>query len=92
MNFDWDENKNIINIAKHGIDFNDISDAFDNEMLIKKDDRQKYSEDRFIGIGQINNIEIVIVWTYRNDKIRIISARQANKKERKIYNDKSNKN
>lgn len=92
MNFDWDENKNTINISKHGIDFNDIPEAFDNEMLIKKDEREDYGEDRFIGIGKIMSVEIVIVWTIRGDKIRIISARQANKKERKIYNDKINKN
>ena len=61
-------------------------------MIVKKDERENYGEDRFIGIGKIRNIEVVIVWTYHSDKIRVISARQANKKERKIYNEKINKN
>lgn len=92
MTFDWDENKNTINITKHGIDFNDIVEAFENEMLIQRDEREDYDEDRFIGIGRIMSVEIVIVWTIRGNKIRIISARQANKKERKIYNAQVNKN
>ncbi|MBM2815778.1 MAG: hypothetical protein HW421_2540 [Ignavibacteria bacterium] len=92
MDLEWDENKNAQNIKKHGIDFNNIADTFDTEMLIKRDERENYGEDRFIGIGKIKNIEIVIVWTKRDEKIRIISARQANKKERKSYNDKTNKN
>lgn len=92
MILDWDENKNKINISKHGIDFNDIVIAFENPLLIKKDDRENYGEDRFIGIGKILSVEVVIVWTIRGDTIRIISARQANKKERKIYYDKINKN
>jgi uncharacterized DUF497 family protein len=86
MTFEWDENKNTINISKHGIDFNDIVSAFYNEMLIQKDAREDYGEDRFIGIGKIMTVEVVIVWTNRDDKIRIISARKANKKERNIYN------
>jgi uncharacterized protein len=57
-------------------------------MLVKKDTREDYREDRFIGIGKVMSVEIVIVWTNRDDKIRIISARLANKKERKIYNEK----
>jgi len=87
-----DENKNTINISKHGIDFNDIAEAFEHEMLVKKDEREDYGEDRFIGIGAISSIEVVIVWTTRGNTTRIISARQANKKARKIYNDKINEN
>jgi uncharacterized DUF497 family protein len=37
MTLVWDENKNTINISKHGIDFNDIADAFEHQMLVKKD-------------------------------------------------------
>ena len=92
MIFEWDENKNILNQSKHGIDFNHIPNAFDSPMIIKRDERENYGEDRLIGIGKIMNIIIVIVWTKRDDKIRIISARLANNKERKIYYDKINKN
>ena len=60
-------------------------------MLIQNDEREDYGEDRFIGTGKIVTVEVVIVWTNHDDKIRIISARQANKKERNIYNAQINK-
>lgn len=88
MKLDWDENKNEINISKHGIDFNDLTEVYNNPMIVIKDERMDYGEDRFIGIAKMKSIEIVLVWTLRNNTIRIISARQANKKERKLYNDK----
>jgi len=88
MLFEWDENKNQINISKHGIDFNHVKLIFNEPMLVKKDNRNDYNEDRFIGIGLLNGNVIITVWTYRNDRIRIISARQANKNERKIYYEK----
>jgi len=88
MNFEWDEEKNTINIAKHGIDFNDAILAFNSPVLTKKDNRIDYNEVRFIGIGKIFGKTIVVVWTTRNNRIRIISARLANKNERKIYNEK----
>ena len=84
MNFEWDEEKNTINIAKHGIDFNDAVLAFNLPILTKKDIRNDYNEDRFIGIGKIFSKTIVVVWTLRSNRIRIISARLANKNERKI--------
>ncbi len=90
MILNWDENKNRINILKHGIDFYDIAEASENQMLVKRDERADYGEIRYIGIGTIFSIEVVIVWTIRDESIRIISARKANKKERKIYNDKIN--
>ena len=90
--FDWDENKNKQNITKHGIDFKDIPNVFNNPILIKEDKREDYGEKRFIGIGKLLSIEIVIVWTIRKNTIRIISARQANKKERNIYNERNDKN
>lgn len=86
--FDWDSDKNLSNISKHSIDFKDIPKVFENEMLIKKDLRQDYGEDRLIGLGILLDLVIVVVWTLRNNKIRIISARQANKNEREIYYDK----
>ena len=49
----WDQNKNTNNIVKHGIDFNDLREAFNNIMLIKRDDRADYGEDRFIGMQKI---------------------------------------
>lgn len=84
--FEWDEGKNSTNQAKHGIRFEDILEVFDYPMLTKVDDRFDYGEVRYIGIGK-NQIAVffTIVYTKREPKIRIISARKANKKERKLY-------
>ena len=46
MKFDWDENKRLENIAKHGIDFIDVPEMFDGPMLVNLDTRCDYGEDR----------------------------------------------
>ncbi|MGK7887964.1 MAG: BrnT family toxin [Leptolyngbyaceae cyanobacterium] len=84
MQFEWDEAKNLENIRKHEIDFADIPKMFDDPMLIELDDRFDYGEDRWLGIGFLGNGVAVVVWTERqNDIIRIISARRANRYERR---------
>lgn len=84
MQFEWDEAKNLENIRKHEIDFTDVPEMFDRPMLVELDDRLDYGEDRWFGIGLLGNGVAVVVWTERqNDVIRIISARRANRHERK---------
>lgn len=85
MEFEWDEEKNNKNIIKHGIDFVDVTLAFDHPIIECEDTRKNYKEKRFIGIGVIRDIEIVIAYTLRNERVRIISARRAGKDERKNY-------
>lgn len=76
----------INNIQNHRIDFVDVSSVFDGPMVVWLDTRYDYGEERWIGIGFLKNGLIVIVYTERNsDTIRIISARKANKHERRIY-------
>lgn len=84
MQFEWDEAKNLENTRKHEIDFADVPEMFEGSMLIELDDRFNYGEDRWFGIGFLGNGIAVVVWTERqNDVIRIISARRANRYERK---------
>ena len=86
MNFEWDETKNAANIWRHGIDFADVPEMFNYYMLIDLDDREDYQEERWVGIGMLRNSIAVVVFTERQgDTIRIISARKANKYERKRY-------
>jgi len=61
--------------------------VFDAPLLVEYDDRQNYSEDRWTGIGLLRGIVVVVVvFTERDvDTIRIISARKANRYERKQY-------
>jgi len=86
MRFEWDEEKNAVNIHNHKIDFADVPPIFNRPMLVELDEREDYGEDRWIGIGILRNIVAVVVFTEpRQDTIRIISARKANKHERKRY-------
>jgi len=89
MQFEWDEIKNAINIRNHNIDFADVPNVFKGAMLIDYDDRHDYGEDRWIGLGLLHSIIIVVVFTEPlKDTIRIISARKANKKEQEKYYEK----
>jgi uncharacterized protein len=87
MNIEWDDKKNKININKHNIDFNDAYKIFENPILTKVDDRFDYGEKRWIGLGQLENICVVFVFTMRGKKFRIISIRKANQNEKEVYNE-----
>ena len=86
VKFEWDENKNETNIEKHGLDFEDASEVFDIPMLIALDRRQDYGGDRWIGLGLLEHLVVVVVCTYRDsDIVRIISMRKALQHERFQY-------
>ena len=88
MQFEWDEEKEKINIHKHGIDFSTAALVFgDNDRIEKYDDIHSINEDRYITIGTVNGTAIVImvVYTEREETIRIISARLATKREKEAY-------
>lgn len=85
MSHEWDEAKNRENIAKHGIDFADAHRIFERPMLVRLDDRESYGEDRWIALGDLDGIIVVIVFTRREDRIRVISIRKANRRERETY-------
>lgn len=65
---------------------------FDKPLLVRLDDRKDYKEERLIGIGSLEEVVMVIVFTRRKDRIRIISIRKANKTERSIYYEKVKSN
>ena len=87
MEFEWDENKRIANLAKHNIDFADVWAVFEDERKFEfVDYRKDYGEKRQRTIGLVHNVLVVaVIHTQRNSKTRIISARRANKKEREDY-------
>lgn len=86
MGFEWDEDKNRLNIEKHGISFEEAVHVFDDVHLSRVDTREDYGEMREITIGIIaGTIVVVVVHTDRDEAIRIISARKANKRERSDY-------
>lgn len=86
MRFEWDESKRIKNIRKHGIDFEEAPEIFNNPMLRKTDKRFSYGEERYISLGLTQKCVVLTVFTEpTEDIIRIISMRKATKRERKIY-------
>ena len=85
LQFEWDEDKNRRNIAKHGISFEDARYVFADPLHLETYDRShSIDEDRWRIIGDIGKVVRVSV-TYRGDGIRIISAMEAGSTERKEY-------
>ena len=85
MRFEWDEAKRAANIAKHGVDFAAV-ESFDFESaLVMTDDRDDYGETREIALGHINARLHVLIFTWRNEVVRVISLRKANRREVRVY-------
>lgn len=82
MKFEWDDDKNRSNIEKHGISFEMAKSIFETEHISTIDDRKDYGELRISAKGFLEGVMIMVTYTVRGSKIRIISARRANKKER----------
>lgn len=89
---EWDEEKNKINKIKHGISFQTARLVFADENLVKvADEEHSIYEERYKIIGKVGRKKIILlVCTDRINKIRIISARQANMQERGVYFDNLN--
>jgi uncharacterized protein len=83
--FEWDEAKNRANKVKHGIPFESVRSCFDGPMLVGADSRFDYGEARWLAIALLDLVPVVIAYTERRGRIRIISARKANRNERKIF-------
>ena len=89
MKFEWDENKNLINIQKHNISFEEGITVFkDNKSVLIYDESHYGDEDRFniIGMSQMSNL-LIVCHCYRESDtvIRIISARKPTKDEISYY-------
>jgi uncharacterized protein len=85
MTYQWDTDKAKVNFRKHGIDFADAVSIFTDNLAITIPD-ERYDEERFITIGMdaFGRI-LVVVYTWRGDEIRLISARKATRCEQKQY-------
>ena len=86
MNFEWDEEKRRLNLEKHGIDFARVLPVFDSlDALTMEDESEDYGERRFILLCPLDTMIIHVTFTYRDDAIRIISARRAARCEQREY-------
>ncbi|MBN1471756.1 MAG: BrnT family toxin [Syntrophaceae bacterium] len=87
LKFEWDENKSKRNLKKHEVDFKEGKTVFNDPFTITIDDPDHSDlEERYIDIGISSKGRILVVWyTERNDNIRIIGCRKANRFEREQY-------
>lgn len=89
IKFEWDDNKNKINISKHGIDFREACSVFDDmDALVIPDKDHSLVEDRFLILGLSQYARLMVVchcYRVNESVIRIISARKASKNETVQY-------
>lgn len=88
--FEWDKGNTDKNWKEHKVHFKEAEEIFLNKPLkIFKDVKHSQKENRFVGLGVTNKErKLYIVFTVRGKKIRIISARNQSKKERRLYEEK----
>jgi uncharacterized DUF497 family protein len=85
--FDWDQGNLLKNWEQHGVTHLETEQVFFNEPLIIQDDRKHSAKERrWYGLGRTDtNRLLMIVFTLREHRIRVISARDMSRKERKTY-------
>ena len=87
MEFTWSERKRSLNIKQHGLDFVDVPAVFSGLTFTFEDDRFSYSDQRFVTLGLLAGVPVSIVHTETAHEIRIISFRQATRRETQIFFD-----
>jgi uncharacterized protein len=85
MRLEWDQAKNVLNMEKHGYDFNDAHKLFVADRLEFLDDRYDYGEIRYLVIGSIEGRLVVAIYTLRSSAVRLISVRKANSREKERF-------
>jgi uncharacterized DUF497 family protein len=85
MDSEWDQAKRQANILKHGIDFVDAIKIFAGQFIETTDLRRDYGEQRLIASGELSGEIVRIVYTWRGQRRRIITARRARRDERRAY-------
>ena len=86
MEFEWDPRKAAVNLRKHGVDFADAGTLLHDEQAITISDEDSDEEDRFVtlGLDALGRV-LVVVYTWREDRPRLLSARKATRRERRRY-------
>jgi len=85
MEYEWDETKRQSNIVKHGVDFTMAHDFEWDKATYESDERHDYREIRMLSFAPIHGRIYALCWTPRDESVRIVSLRKANKREVKKY-------
>jgi uncharacterized DUF497 family protein len=88
--FEWDDAKAAQNLASHGVSFEAARLAFDDSFAVAREDRRyDYGEDRYILLGMVQDRLLAVAYAQRGARIRIISVRQAEPRERRRYHEEN---
>ena len=87
--YEWDEAKRDSNLLKHGVDFYDAIEIWDNLVVELPSPQRHHGEVRILAIGEVKQRVLTIVYTWRGNNRRIISARKAAKNERAYYHNQA---
>lgn len=85
MDFEWDEEKRLRTLRERGIDFELAIEVWAGRVVERADPRDYDGETRFVCFGEVDGRLHAVVYTWRGDVRRIISARKANERERRAY-------
>jgi uncharacterized protein len=86
VEFEWDPAKDAVNLAKHGVPFAQASRVFaDPRRLERIDRRRDYGEERRQIIGSVDGRVLLVAYTRRDGRVRLISARRAHDHEERAY-------
>lgn len=86
MQYTYDKTKKALNLKKHGLDFDNAKQVIESAKTVTfEDNRFDYGEQRYITLGLLQGILVVIVTSETDNEIRIISMRKADKNEQAIY-------
>ena len=85
ISFEWDDDKYLLNIRRHGVDFERVALMFEGPMIEELDDREDYGEDRIVALGLAQGIVYRVTYTMRGKAYRLISAQKANKRDQNHY-------
>lgn len=90
MRIEWDPNKAASNLRKHGVDFADAVEALHDELALTIEDPDAEGERRYVSIGvAARGHTLVVVFAWRDESLRIISARRARPRERRAYEERA---
>jgi uncharacterized protein len=88
--FEWDDDKAALNLGRHGVSFDDARKVFSDPFGASREDRREdYGEERFVVIGMAGDRLLHVSYTHRGERIRIISARFPEPRERRRYHDEN---
>jgi uncharacterized DUF497 family protein len=88
--FEWDDAKAERNFVRHGVSFDAARLAFEDPFAVVRGDRRRnYREDRFILLGMAEERLLAVAYAMRGERVRVISARIAERQERRRYHEEN---